>query len=137
MALGFPVLVSLGEATRPGYQELWTRGHAVLRGADLVARLNSVCGIGTFGLHWTQSAGYAHFHHRVPYYPPENDEAVFQEYKPAFNVLLYARRPAAAEEFVDASCVDGVCVAIRSGGCVAMPTPSADLPGPKIAGLSN
>jgi hypothetical protein len=109
----------------------------VLRGADFIARLPSVCGIGTFGLHWTQSAGYAHFHHRVPYYWPENDERVFRKYKPAFNVLLYSRRPAGAKEFVDASCVDGVCVAIRRGDCVAMPARSRDLPGPTIAGLSH
>jgi hypothetical protein len=137
MALGFPVLVSLGEATSPVYRELWTRAHAVLRGADFIARLPSVCGIGTFGLHWTQSAGYAHFHHRVPYYWPENDERVFRKYKPAFNVLLYSRRPAGAKEFVDASCVDGVCVAVRRGDCVAMPARSKDLPGPTIAGLSH
>jgi hypothetical protein len=94
VALGFPVLVSLGESTSPAYQELWTRGRAALRGADFIARLPFVCGIGSFGLHWTQSAGYAHFHHRVPAYWPENDERLFRKTKPAFNVLLYSRRPA-------------------------------------------
>ncbi|MGD0763803.1 MAG: hypothetical protein ABR929_11590 [Roseiarcus sp.] len=135
MALGFPVLVSLGESTSPAYRELWTRGHAALRGADFIARLPSVCGIGSFGLHWTQSAGYAHFHHRVPTYWPENDERLFRKTKPAFNVLLYSRRPAWAKEFVDASCVDGVCVAIRRGHCVAMPTRPSE-PGPTVGGIS-
>ena len=137
MALGFPLLVSLGEATSPAYRELWTRAHAVLRGADFIARLPSVCGIGTFGLHWTQSAGYAHFHHRVPTYWPDNDKSIFRKTKPAFNVLLYSRRPAGAKEFVDASCVDGVCVAVRRGNCVAMPARSRDMPGPTIVGLSH
>lgn len=136
MALAFPALVSLAEATRPAVQELWTRGHAVLRGADFVARLPSVCGIATFGLHWTQSAGYAHFHRRVPTYWPENDESALRRYKPAFNVLIYSRRPAGAKEFVDASCVDGVCVAVRRGACVAVRARSGDPPGPTIAGLS-
>jgi hypothetical protein len=136
MALGFPVLVSLGEATSPAYRELWTRAQGALRGADFVARLPSVCGVATFGLHWTQSAGYAHIHRRVPTYWPENDERVLRKYKSAFNVLVYARRPAGAKEFVDASCVDGVCVAVRKGGCVAMPARPADLPGPTVAGLS-
>ena len=136
IALGFPALVSLGEATRPAVQELWTRGHAVLRGADFIARLPFVCGIGPFGLHWSQSGGYAHFHRRVPSYWPENDESAFRRYKPAFNVLLYARRPAGAKEFVDASCVDGVCVAVRRGNCVAVRARSSDPPEPTIAGLS-
>jgi hypothetical protein len=137
MALAFPVLVSLGEATSPAYRELWTRGDGVLRGADFVARSPSVCGVATFGLHWTQSAGYAHLHRRVPTYWPENDESTFRKYKPAFNVLIYARRPAGAKEFVDASCVDGVCVAVRKGGCVAMPARAKAPPGPTIAGLSH
>jgi len=135
MATAFPVLMTLRDASRPEYQGLWTRGGAILRGADLVARLDSICGIGTFGLHWTQSAGYAHFHHRVPYYWPENDEAVFRKYEPAFNALLYARRPAGAEDFTDMSCIDGICVATRKGDCVALPLPAPDLPGPTIPGI--
>lgn len=135
VSVAFPVFVALAESTRPAYQELWTRGRAVLRGADLVARQTSVCGIGTFGLHWTQTGGYAHFHQRVRYYSTGMDQTAFQKYKAAFNILLYTRRPADSDEFSDIACADGVCVAMREGDCAAMPTRADDLPGPTIAGI--
>ncbi len=137
MAAAFPVLVTLGEATRPSYQELWSRGRGTLWAAGLVARQEDVCGIGSFGMHWAYSGGYAHFHHRAPYYWPIDDDAIFRKYKPAFNILIYTRRPPSAREFADVACDAGVCVAIRKGGCASMPASPSDLPGPMITGLAN
>jgi hypothetical protein len=109
----------------------------MIRAADLVARQEFVCGIGSFGLHWAYGGGYAHFHHRSPYYWPIDDDAIFRKYKPAFNILIYTRRPPSAREFTDVSCDGGVCVAIRKGACVPMAASPNDLPGPVITGLSN
>jgi hypothetical protein len=115
-----PALVAMAQWSTVPYVDLWQRGRGELHGSDLIARLPSVCGIGIYGMSWSDTGGYSHFHHRVPQFWPE-DGAGFADYRPAFNVLLYAKPPPDRADFVDVQCVPGACVAIRPGGCVPMP----------------
>jgi hypothetical protein len=108
---------------------LWTLVHDNLRAAALIEQSAGTCGIGLYGLSWTEAGGYTHFHRAVPMYWSDA-EAELRAMAPGFNELVYTLAPPADLGFVTRQCFGGTCVAERSGQCAAVPPPAMPLPAP-------
>src|ERR1700722_1147179 len=110
----------------PSYRALWRVGHDMVRADTLVARLDSVCGIGI----WRSHASYTYFHRKVPFYWSD-DQADFEKYLPAFNTLIAAEPAPPAPGFTVLKCFGDVCVAQRPGPCADIPMPPMLKPKPQ------
>jgi hypothetical protein len=115
-----PIAASVAQFTTSDYTALWERGRSELAASDFIGRMSAVCGIASYGLPWTGTGGFTHFHQAVRYYAPV-DEKEFANDLPAFNVLLYARPPTSLSPFQEVKCFDGTCVAFREGTCTPLP----------------
>jgi GPI mannosyltransferase 3 len=128
LALAVVVLTQLAFANgSEPYRRLWTRGRDMILVSRYIARLGSVCGIGVLDRYWTETGGYAAFHHAVPLYwatplgPLDPDSS-------AFNTVIYDRTKPVGAGYVEEACFGGSCVAQRQGTC--SPEPMTDTSGP-------
>jgi hypothetical protein len=127
--LSLTALCTVTLAFSPSYRALWRVGHDMVRADTLVARLDSVCGIGI----WRSHASYTYFHRKVPFYWSD-DPADFEKYLPAFNTLVAAEPAPPAPGFTVLRCFGNVCVAQRPGPCVDIPMPPMPRPKPQAEG---
>lgn len=118
--LALAILTPVGLAASPAYRAQWTRDADVVRADRVVAALPNVCGIELYGVPWFLSGGYSLMHQKAPLYWAD-DTAWFTAHRGAFNTVVAAHPLPADSGFATVRCVDGVCVAQRSGPCVALP----------------
>jgi hypothetical protein len=127
-ALGIVLIVALSCATiiiSPRQQALWRKGEDMMRASALIARLPSVCGIGTFGIYWWDTGGYTFFHRNVPFYWPLSP-AQFAHDAPGFDTLIETRGAPRPPDYDRRQCFGSICIAQRPGGC--QPVPMTPLP---------
>lgn len=136
--VGLLVLFLLGRFA--GYVALAPDGLAWFANRDeaqaslAVSRLSSVCGIGSYGLGWSDTGGYVSFHQRVPFYQAATAED-FAAQAPAFNTVIYREALASHVPMPTLGCFGKVCVAQRSGPCAALPMKPLRAP-PSLAGIA-
>lgn len=94
----------------------WLRHRPLIEAARHVASLPDVCGIGTFGIEWYLTGGYAHMHRPVPFHEAHDSEA-FRARVAAFNTVIHHRERGPITGFGESRCFGDRCVAQRPGAC--------------------
>jgi hypothetical protein len=123
LAIAFWCVLSLQVWAGPAKVALRHRAHDNLMAASFVSHAPSVCGIGLYGFdgkEWTASGGYTYLHRSVPIYWP-GDEAALVATAPAFDTIIFGKRPPEDLGFVPIRCFGEACVAQRPGGCHVLP----------------
>lgn len=101
----------------------WYRTRWGIGAFDCLSRQAELCGVGLYGVSWTQSGGYAHLHRNVPLMQLPDAAALARE-APSFNALIAPQNVSGLPfRFRKLQCWQGVCLNERAGGCVA---PRAD-----------
>jgi GPI mannosyltransferase 3 len=107
------------------------RAHDELLAIAYARDLPDLCGVGLYGKNaWVRYGGYSHLHRRVPVFWPAS-EAELRATAGGFDALLYDRRdkaPRASLAYRRLRCFGPICIARRSGPCVAMPPSPMWLP---------
>ena len=90
---------------------------------DRLSRQADLCGVGLYGVSWTQAGGYVHLHRNVPLMQLPGAAALAGE-APSFNALIAPQNVSGLPfGFRQSQCWQGVCLYERTGGCIA---PRAD-----------
>lgn len=113
----------------------WLRHRPIIEAAAHVARLPDVCGIGTIGVAWVWTGGYAHMHRPVPFHETRG-AADFAARVPAFNTVVYERARGPVDGFGEGGCFGDRCVAQRPGACVPQPMEALSQQPPQIRDLT-
>ena len=106
------------------------RGHDELTAISFVAHGPGACGLGLYGLDgndWVNYGGYTYLHRPVPMYWPK-DETALAAIAAGFDTLVSTKAPPGGLGFTPQRCFGQICVARRSGGCVALPMMAMPFP---------
>jgi hypothetical protein len=137
LLLFYAGVLLFGVWSSPTMAALRSRVHDNLLAASFTAKLPAICGIGLYGAEgrdWVMYGGYARLHRPLPMYWPA-DEAELAASAPAFDTLITTAAPPAALGFDTVACFSEICVARRTGGCIAQSMAAMPFPAP-VAGLA-
>lgn len=98
-----------------------------------VASLTGVCGIGGYGIRWSETGGYVMMHQRAPFHEAHRPEE-FAAKLPAFNTIIFNRALLRHVGLPGARCFGERCVVQRPGGCEPLPVAPLSLP-PQLEGV--
>jgi GPI mannosyltransferase 3 len=110
----------------------WGKATDIIKASAVVAKLPSVCGIGSLEITWWQTGGYTLFHLSAPYYWFESIEDL-SNYVDNFNTLLYSGPLPQGFGFTTLKCTGAVCIAQRRGHCEPREMKHTPVPAPLTA----
>ncbi|MDJ0620182.1 MAG: mannosyltransferase [Calothrix sp. MO_192.B10] len=97
----------------------WRRYAGNLRAFQILSTEKNLCGVGFWGMHWSQTGGYAYLHQDVPLFMLENQRD-FDKYQPNFNYLVAKNQGtllSQQQDFTIEKCWESTCLYKRQKSC--------------------
>ncbi|MDJ0674722.1 MAG: mannosyltransferase [Calothrix sp. MO_167.B42] len=97
----------------------WRRYAGNLRAFQMLSIEKNLCGVGIWGMHWSQTGGYAYLHQNVPLFMLENQQD-FDKYKPNFNYVVGKKKlalPPQHQDYTVEKCWKRTCLYKSQTSC--------------------